>query len=474
MIRPERYAGAAIGHHRCLDLQLIGRAERVDDSSIAERRRSARAARPEPVGPPERSEADVVVVGAGPGGSAAATFLARAGHDVLLVEKSSFPRDKVCGDALTPRAVKALELLGLHDEAAGTPPGWARQEGLRMYGGGVVLDLPWPELDDFPAHSVTATRAIFDHTLAQHAVANGARLWEQTEALAAVRAHGDGGRVTGIRYQRADGRHGEVHAPIVVAADGNSSRIAVAAGLHRDRSRPMGVAIRGYYRSPRASMDVMEGYLEMRVPSGDGPGELLPGYGWIFPLADGLVNVGWGLLDSSTHFRSTNYREVLTSWVAGLPAEWELRPDTMVGRPGSAGLPMAHNRRPMVHDGLVLLGDAAGMVNPFNGEGISYAIEAAAFASEAIDHAVRTGSLDRLEAYPAAVAEAWGGYYTLGRAFVSLMGHPTVMRVCTVYGMPRMRLMRFVFRTMAHLVNHRSGDATDAVLNLLSRAVPAA
>jgi geranylgeranyl reductase family protein len=444
------------------------------EGELAAARRSR--TRPEPAPTPEpTAHADAVVVGAGPGGSAVATFLAQAGHDVVMLEKARFPRDKVCGDALTPRAVKALELLGLHDEAAGIPDGWARQDGLRMYGGGVVLDLPWPQLDEFPAHSVTATRAVFDHALAQHAVANGARLWEGTEALAPVTDEREPGRIVGVAYRRDDGRHGEVRAPVVVAADGNSSRIAVGAGLHRDRARPMGVAIRAYHRSPRASMDVMEGFLEMRVPSGDGGrGELLPGYGWIFPLDDGLVNVGWGLLDSSTHFRSTNYRRVLDQWIAGLPPEWELHHGTREGTPRSAGLPMAHNRRPMVHGGLVLIGDAAGMVNPFNGEGISYAIEAGAFAAEAIDRALARGSLAELDGYPAAVADAWGGYYTLGRAFVGLMGHPAVMRLCTVYGMPRFQLMQFVFRTMAHLVNHRSRDATDAVLNLLSRAVPAA
>ena len=447
----------------------------MSEQDVAGRPRRVRPSRPEPDGPPERSDADVAVVGAGPGGAAVATFLARAGHDVVLLEKAAFPRDKVCGDALTPRAVKALELLGLHDEAKGLPAGWARQDGLRMYGGDVVLDLPWPDLDEFPAHSVTATRAVFDQTLAHHAVANGARLWERTEAMAPVWSEREPRQVVGVRYQRDDGSHGEVRAPVVVAADGNASRIAVAAGLHRDRGRPMGVAIRGYYRSPRAAMDVMEGFLEMRVPGANGrPGELLPGYGWIFPLDGGLVNVGWGLLDSSSHFRSTRYRDVLTSWVAGLPADWDLRSDTMEGTPRSAGLPMAHNRRPMVHGSLVLVGDAAGMVNPFNGEGISYAIEAAAFAADAIDRALAGGTLSPLRAYPTAVADAWGGYYTLGRAFVALMGHPTVMRLCTVHGMPRLGLMQFVFRTMAHLVNHRSRDATDAVLNLLSRAVPAA
>jgi flavin-dependent dehydrogenase len=132
------------------------------------------------------THADAVVVGAGPAGSAAATFLAQAGHDVVLLEKERFPRVKVCGDGLTPRAVKALRALGLDDEAEGGVEGWDRQQGLRMYGGGVVLDLPWPELDSWPSHSLTATRELFDETLARNAVKAGAQLWEETEVTGPV------------------------------------------------------------------------------------------------------------------------------------------------------------------------------------------------------------------------------------------------------------------------------------------------
>ncbi len=426
---------------------------------------------------PELTHADVVVVGAGPGGSAAAHFLASAGRDVVLIEKESFPRDKVCGDGLTPRAVRALQLLGLDEEAEGIPEGWARQSGLRMYGGGVVLELPWPELEDFPSHSLTATRALFDHTLAKHAVKSGAQLWEQTEVTGPVWLTSSQQRVAGVTYKRADGAEGVIRAPVTIVADGASSRFAVALGLHRDPRRPMSVAMRAYYRSPRSQMDMIEGFLEMRTRgtgTADAQGELLPGYGWIFPLDDGTVNVGWGLLDSSRHFRSTNYRKVLDDWVAGFPQEWGITADTRIGRPRSSGLPMGHNRRPHVYKGALLVGDAGGMVNPFNGEGISYAIEAAQMAAQAADDALRLRSDAALGGYAEAVADAWGGYYTLGRVFVDLMGNPTVMRLCTELGMPRRRLMQFVFRTMAHLVDRRSKDATDRIINALSAAVPAA
>jgi geranylgeranyl reductase family protein len=420
------------------------------------------------------ARADAIVLGAGPAGSAAAALLAQAGHDVVLIDKERFPRDKVCGDGLTPRAVKALQMLGLRDEAEGRAAGWHRQQGLRMYGGGVVLDLPWPELDDYPGHSVTATRALFDDTLARNAVKHGATLWEGTEVVGPVWRDGSESRVAGVRWRRKDDdgevvAEGEIRAPLVLACDGGSSRFAVSLGLHRIESRPMGVAVRAYYRHERPELDVMEGFLELM--RGD---QLLPGYGWIFPLDDGLLNVGWGLLNTSEHFRSTNYRRTLDEWVSGFPPEWGISKDTMVGKPASAGLPMGHNRKPPVYKGALLVGDAAGMVNPFNGEGISYAIEAGAFAAEACDAALRRRSDAPLTAYERRIAQEWGGYYTLGRMFVRLIGHPEIMRFCTVHGMPRRTVMQFVFRLMAHLVNRDSADATDRVINGLSKMVPAA
>ena len=183
-------------------------------------------------GSPERAggapveRADVIVVGAGPGGSATAAYLADHGLDVILLEKSAFPRDKICGDGLTPRATKELISLGIDTT------GWQRTKGLRIKGGGHTLQLDWPESDAFPGHGLVRTRSQLDETLARHAVTRGARLHERTSVTAPVR---DGsGRVTGVTAKRLDdggkstGETMTYRAPVVVASDGVSSRLATA------------------------------------------------------------------------------------------------------------------------------------------------------------------------------------------------------------------------------------------------------
>ena len=414
--------------------------------------------------------ADVVVVGAGPGGSTAAAHLASLGHDVLLVEKESFPRDKVCGDGLTPRVIKELLDLGLEREARGEVDGWATQKGLRIHGGHTVMELPWPTLNDWPSWGGTATRRVFDERLARLAVERGATLWEDTTVTGLLWRDASESRVCGVTWKDADGVEGEIRAPVVVAADGPSGKLARSAGLHRRKDRPMAVAVRTYYESPRSKDDWISSFLDLR----DDEGDLLSGYGWIFPLDDGTINVGLGLLDTSKDFRSVNYRDLMARWARGLEAEWGTAPEVQRGRVQSGPIPMAFNRTPLHHKGMLLVGDSGGMVNPFNGEGISYAMEAAKLAADVIDEATarkRTAILDR---YDHELRQRWGGYYTLGAIFAELVGHPTVMHICTEYGMPIRPLMEFVFKMMAHLTDERPSDAKDAIINTLSRLAPAA
>ena len=417
--------------------------------------------------------ADVIVVGAGPAGATTAYHLAQSGLDVLLLEKTAFPREKVCGDGLTPRAVKQLLAMGIVPEE---DDGWIRNQGLRIIGGGMRLELPWPDLASFPDYGLVRTREDFDEILARQAQKAGARLHERTSVTGPVLD--SLGRITGVaaRVTEPDGTRGpdlEFSAPLVVAADGNSTRLSLAMGLRKRDDRPLGVAVRTYYTSPRHDDDWLESWLELW--DGD---RLLPGYGWIFGVGDGRGNAGLGILNSSKAFQNVDYRDLLRRWLDTTPEEWGLREQNRTQPIRGAALPMGFNRTPHYTRGLLLVGDAGGMVNPFNGEGIAYAMESGAMAAETIVQAAGRPTSDAreraLEAYPAALKDAYGGYYTLGRVFVKLIGNPNVMKLATRHGLPHPTLMRFTLKLLANLTDPRDGDAMDTMINALTKVAPAA
>ncbi|MGB2568764.1 geranylgeranyl reductase family protein [Micromonospora citrea] len=418
------------------------------------------------------NDADVIVVGAGPGGSATAYHLARHGVRVLLLEKTEFPREKVCGDGLTPRAVRQLVRMGVDTSPEA---GWLHNKGLRVIGGGVRLELDWPDLASFPNYGLVRTRLDFDDLLAQRAVAAGAKLRTGVNVLGPVLDADD--RVIGVQAEAGPEKEPvSFHAPLVVAADGVSGRFPLALGLAKREDRPIGVAVRRYYRSAaKHDDDYLESWLELR---GKGSDELLPGYGWIFGLGDGRVNAGLGILNSSSAFGKTNYRRLLTDWLANTPEDWGMTDETNAEGPIlGAALPMGFNRVPHYTRGVLLVGDSGGMVNPFNGEGIAYAMESGELAAEiAVQALARPAGADReraLMAYPQELKARFGGYYRLGGIFVKLIGRPEVMRMATKHGMPHPTLMRFVLKLLANLTDPRGGDAMDRVINAMTKAAPA-
>lgn len=432
---------------------------------------------PKPTSTDQGSDAQVIVVGAGPAGSAAAYWLATAGLDVLLLEKTSFPREKVCGDGLTPRGTRALVDVGID---VSEQAGWLHNKGLRVIGGGLRLELDWPQLASFPDYGLVRPRADLDQLLVRRAVQAGARLREQVNVSGPLT--NAAGRVIGVRgkvTEPAGGtREQDFYAPLVLACDGVSSRFALALGLQRNDKRPMGVAVRRYYSSPRSHDDYLESWLELwDGPPGDAGSRQLPGYGWIFGMGDGSVNVGLGVLNSSAGFQKTNYRRLLTDWLDYTPQEWGLREHNALGPTQGAGLPMGFNRTPHYRDGVLLVGDSGGSVNPFNGEGIPYAMESGKLAAEAAVQALaRPDGPAReraLAGYPAAMRAEWGSYYRLGALFVKLIGNPAVMRVCTQHGLPHPALMRFVLKLLANLTDPHDGDASDRIITALTRITPA-
>jgi geranylgeranyl reductase family protein len=427
------------------------------------------------VQPAPSRDADVIVVGAGPAGSATAHHLAKAGHDVLLLEKTAFPREKVCGDGLTPRAVRSLVSMGIDTSEQA---GWLHNKGLRIIGGGMRLEIPWPELASYPSYGLVRPRSDFDDLLARQAVKSGAVLRENTAVTGPVLDKT--GRITGVTTK---GENGAVtySAPLVVAADGNSTRLSLAMGIHKRDDRPMGVAVRTYYRSPRHEDDWLESWLELwdRGPeSTGGKARLLPGYGWIFGVGDGTSNVGLGILNTSTAWGKVDYKDLLKRWLDQTPEEWGYRDENRTQPVRGAALPMGFNRQPHYANGLLLVGDSGGMVNPFNGEGIAYAMESGEIAAQVIGQALARPTPDSreraLQAYPQTLKQTYGGYYTVGRLFVKAIGDDRVMKLATRHGLPHPVLMRFVLKLMANLTDPRGGDAMDRVINALSRLAPAA
>jgi len=268
-----------------------------------------------------------------------------------------------------------------------------------------------------------------------------------------------------------------VRAPVTLVADGNSSRFSLALGIRKRDDRPMGVAYRKYFRSPRHDDDWLESWLEL-WDGRPGQSRLLPGYGWIFGVGDGTSNVGLGILNTSDAFGKTDYRAMLDRWLANLPEEWGYVEENSTGPTRGAALPMAFNRKPHYANGALLVGDAGGMVNPMNGEGIAYAMESGRLAAEIVAQAVAEPEGPRrervLESYPAALAAEYGGYFTIGRLFVKAIGHPSVMKLCTRHGLPHPTLMRFCLKLLANLSDARDGDAMDRIITTLNRLAPAA
>ena len=434
------------------------------------------AARPDP-GPTAGSapvrrlpadEADVIVVGAGPAGATTAFYLAQSGLDVLLLEKARFPREKVCGDGLTPRAVKALVGMGI---SVTEQDGWVRNKGLRVIGAGKRMELPWPELASYPGYGLVRTRHDLDETLARRAQKAGARLFEEVTVTGPVLDERTG-RIIGVTAKQGSGASSprEYRARVVVAADGNSSRLSVAMGLRKRDDRPLGVAVRTYYKTPRHDDDYLESWLDLW--DGD---RLLPGYGWIFGMGDGTSNVGLGLLNTSAAFGNTDYHALLRQWLKGMPAEWGFTEENRTEPIRGAALPMGFNRTPHYYQGLLLVGDAGGMVNPFNGEGIAYAMESGEILARTITQALaraRRAETERvLAGYPHALGQAYGGYYALGRVFVKAIGRPGLMRFATRHSMSRPALMGFALKLLANLTDTR-GDAADRLVNGLSKLAP--
>ena len=388
----------------------------------------------------------MAVIGAGPAGAAAAIRAARGGARVTVFEKGSPGRDKVCGDGLTPRAVAALKELGIALDGA------HRIDGLRMIAGSTRRELLWPADNRFGAHGAVWPRRALDKRLVEAAEAAGAEIIWDTEVMPTV---GDDGTVVGV--QEAGG--GRWSADLVVLATGAPGAAARILGAERVDSEPFGLAIRTYAPSPRHADRHLEACLTLRGAEGG----WVPGYGWMFPAGDGTVNIGAGSMSTMKGFRRLNLNQLLSDYRDLVAQEWEL--GDFLERPRAWRLPMSVVRR---HGpGWAAVGDAAGLINPMNGEGIDYGLESGMLLADLFveDPATAPGAYDRI------IGERFDGFLRTGRRFSFLIGHPWILRNGLRLAVGTQAVANITLQVMGNLIDGDTPGLAPRVLDLADRGL---
>ena len=395
------------------------------------------------------TETDVLVVGAGPAGSAAAAWLARAGLDVVLADAATYPRDKTCGDGLTPRAVHELSRLGLED--------WLRahtvNQGLRAHGFGQVLHLPWPG-GSLPSWGSAVARTELDDHLRTTALKAGAIGVEDARA---VDVRWDGARVAAVVFERRGegGRAGaqrfEVACRRLVVADGVRSPLGKVLGREWHRDTVYGVAGRSYVASNMTDDPWIRSHLELR----DEKGAVLSGYGWIFPLGTGEVNLGVGTLATAKRPADIAIKPLMQFYADQRRDEFGLSGDLRM--PTSALLPMGGAVSNVAGANWALIGDAAGCVNPLNGEGIDYGLETGRMVADLIA-GLGPDAAGMSTAWPAILREHYGEAFSIARRLAGLVTVPWVLPRFGPAGMRSDLLMTLALRWMGNLVTEEDRD----------------
>ncbi len=391
---------------------------------------------------------DIAVIGAGPAGAAAAIQAARNGASVIVFEKGAYGRDKICGDGLTPRAVGALNDLGIE-----CSDGHFIQ-GLRMIANKTERQLDWPTTDRYPNYGLVWPRRRLDAALMDAAVEAGAELVYETEARPRVVVEDGTQRVIGVE---TDGRR--IKADLTIIAAGAPGTIAKMLGAERDANEPYGLAIRSYVESPRHADAFLEACLTLK----DENGESVPGYGWMFPAGDGTVNIGVGALSTMKGFKKLNLNTLLDTYRASVQESWEIGPN--LERPRAWRLPMATQKR---HGpGWLAIGDAAGLINPMNGEGIDYGLESGILAANLFLADVESAP----QVYDQQVGERFDGFLKLGRRFSFLIGHPLILNAGLRFSVSTNSIAKITLQVMANLIDSQSPGIAGGVMKAADKTL---
>jgi geranylgeranyl reductase family protein len=354
---------------------------------------------------------DAIIVGAGPGGSAAACSLAERGFHVLVLDKDFFPREKICGDGIAPRAVHSLYRLGLREELEGR---FKRTSGIRFYATrGGMTEVRYPMGSRYPDHGYVVPRRELDAILLAKAETLGARVMQGCKVTGVLPEKG--GRVPGV-VAEYDGEIIELLGRFIIGADGPSSLVGKELGLLSDNPLYLGVSVRCYMTGVQDISDFLEIYPEDAIT---------PSCGWIFPVDENTANVGVGFMLYAREKRKINLNRVYDDFTLRTRhAAAKLREAQPLGRLRGALLRVGGGGSTPRRANVLLVGDAASLTNPISGEGITYALESGRWAGETIAAALHGGDDNILDNYPRILDWKYRRYFYLGTLAIRYFNNP--------------------------------------------------
>ena len=393
---------------------------------------------------------DLIIVGGGPAGATAALYAQRQGLTTLLLDKERFPRDKICGDALSGKTVAILHELDLLEEVANLP-GAAISRIVFGSPDATAVDI---DMTRFTMHnSLTAAtlpmegfvirREVFDHFLFTKARAAADRALEGFTVQDLIN---EGQQICGVRGHTEEGEELEFRAPLVLGCDGFNSTIARKSGLYSHDSQHWMVALRQYFTGVGDLTDQIELHFI---------DEVLPGYFWIFPLEDERANVGIGVGHNDIKANGIHLKDALKAATQSPTFRARFKNAIPLEEPVGWNLPVGSKRRPAHGAGFLLLGDAASLIDPFTGEGIGnalysarFAVDAAVAAKAANDHSARF-----LSSYEDRLWDALSGELKMSSKLHGLGRWPS--------------LMNFVIRKAAN-----NAEVSDLICGMIASSVP--
>jgi geranylgeranyl reductase family protein len=328
--------------------------------------------------------------------------------------------------------------------------GGQRTSGVRFRWAGRTVDVPWPDHPDLPEHGLVVRRDLLDQHLRDHATAAGAEVMMGAEATTPL---AERGFIRGATTVADDGSSCDVRARYVVVADGANSRFGRGLGTTRERLWPYGVAARTYFRSDRSEEHWVESTLGLRYANGTP----IAGYGWVSPMGDGTVNVGTGILSSSRHVKGVNTLKLLDSFIEGAAARWHFEPTDALKAPTRLRLPMGGSIKPTMGPTFLVVGDAAGLANPFNGDGIDAALMSGRLAADVLDDALGASGSPALQRYPRLVADEVGEFHQVGRLSARFVGRPLILSTLLRFGTRSDRALEAALRLATNAL--RPGSA---------------